>query len=46
MTPEQNRHTNQFRFLNGKGNTLYTQPPTYNLDSFDFSQNISIGKAT
>lgn len=44
MTPEQNRHTNQFRFLNGKGNTLFTQPPDYNLDSFDFSQNITIGK--
>jgi len=44
MTPEQNRHTNQVRFLNGKGNTIYTQPPAYNPDSFDFSQHNLIGK--
>jgi len=44
MTPEQNRHTNAFRFLNGKGNTLYTQPPAYNRDSLNFPLSITIGK--
>lgn len=44
MTPEQNRHTNTFRFLNQKGYTHYTQPPAYSRDSFDFSQTIFIGR--
>ncbi|MDQ6814960.1 MAG: class A beta-lactamase-related serine hydrolase [Bacteroidota bacterium] len=44
VTPDQNRHTNQFRFLKEDGSLLYTQPPAYNTDSFDFSNAIKIGK--
>ena len=44
FTEEQNRHTNAIRFLNEKGDLVYSQPPAYNTDSFDFSQKILIGK--
>jgi hypothetical protein len=44
LTSEQNRHTNQFRFLKEDGTLLYTQPPAYNTDSLDFSRVIKIGK--
>jgi hypothetical protein len=44
LTPEQNRYTNAIRFLEAAGNTIYTQPPAYNQDSFDFSRVIKIGK--
>jgi len=43
-TAEQNRHTNQVRFLKQDGSLLYTQPPAYNRDSFDFSSLVKIGK--
>jgi len=43
MTEDQNRHTNQVRFLNN-GATLYVQPPAYNIQPFDFSKKILIGK--
>jgi hypothetical protein len=43
MTEDQNRHTNQVRFLNN-GTTLYVQPPAFNIQPFDFSKKILIGK--
>lgn len=45
LTPEQNRHTNPIRFVDGEGKTLYYQPPAVNTDSFDFSNVIKLGKA-
>lgn len=45
FTPEQNRHTNQIRFINEDGKVVYTQPPAYNTDSFDFSRVVKLGKA-
>lgn len=45
LTPEQNRHTNAVRFLDTEGNLLHHQPPAYNIDSFDFSRTIKLGKA-
>jgi hypothetical protein len=45
LTPDQNRYTNSIRFLDRNGKTIYTQPPAYNTDSFDFSRTIKIGKA-
>jgi len=45
FTPEQNRHSNQVRFLNAHGKTIYTQPAAYNTDSIDFSRTILLGKA-
>jgi len=45
LTPEQNRYTNQIRFINKNGNTVYTQRPAYNSDTFVFSHTIKIGKA-
>ncbi len=44
-TEEGNRHTNQVRFLDKTGKLVYTQPPAYNTDSFDFSRSIRIGEA-
>lgn len=43
MTQEENRHTNQIRFMKGD-KTLYTQPPAYNDAPFDFSKKIFLGK--
>lgn len=45
FTPVQNRHTNQVRFVDRKGDLLYTQPPAFNPDSFYFGKIIKIGKA-
>ncbi len=45
FTPDQNRHTNQVRFMNDDGSPLYLQPPAYNIDSFYFPHEIKIGKA-
>jgi hypothetical protein len=44
-TPEQNRHSNQVRFIDAKGKTIYLQPAAYNTDSIDFSRTILLGKA-
>ena len=44
LNENQNRHTNQVRFIDGKGALLYTQPPAYNTDSFDYSQVVKMGK--
>ena len=45
LTTEQNRHTPAVRFLKEDGTLLYSQPPAYNTDAFDFSQSIKLGKA-
>lgn len=42
---DQNRHTNQLRFIDEKGRILYRQLPAYNTDSFDFRQEVKLGKA-
>ena len=44
LTPEQNRHTNAVRFLDENGQTIYTQPPAFSKDSFDFSRVVKLGK--
>lgn len=44
MTPEQNRHTNAFRFLNN-GNLIHQQPAAYSTFSFDFSRKYVVGWA-
>jgi hypothetical protein len=45
LTPEQNRHTNQVRFINEDGALVYLQPAAYNSDSFYFPPPIKIGTA-
>jgi hypothetical protein len=45
FTPEQNRHTNQLRFIEEDGSPVYLQPAAYNTDSFYFPSPIRIGKA-
>jgi hypothetical protein len=45
FTEEGNRHTNQVRFITEQGKLIYTQPPAYNPDAFDFSREVKIGKA-
>lgn len=45
MNPDENRHTNPINFLDSTGNIIYTQPPAYNKDSFDFSETHKMGKA-
>ncbi|RYY31697.1 MAG: hypothetical protein EOO04_00010 [Chitinophagaceae bacterium] len=44
MNEDQNRHTNQVRFMDG-ARLLYTQPPAVSKLSFDFSKQQLIGKA-
>ncbi len=44
MNEEENRHTNQIRFLNSAGKTIFTQQAAYNRDSFDFSRKVMLGK--
>lgn len=44
FTLEQNRHTNAVRFIRKDGSLIYSQPPAYNTDSFDFSRVVKIGK--
>jgi beta-lactamase class A len=41
---EQNRHTNQIRFFNGKGKQVYVQPPGYSTEVFDFSRTVKVGR--
>jgi hypothetical protein len=45
MSPEENRHTNQVNFLRPDGSVIYTQPPVFNRDSFDFSHVNKMGMA-
>ena len=44
LSEEENRHTNQIRFLDKNGRTLFTQPRQYDTDSFDFSRPAFLGK--
>lgn len=44
MDEEQNRHTNQVRFVQNE-KKIYTQPPAYSNFKFNFPQPILIGKA-
>src|SRR5215471_13693479 len=44
FTPEQNRHTNQIRFIGDDGRIIYLQPAAYNPDSFYFPHEIKMGK--
>jgi len=45
FTPEQNRHTNQIRFIRDNGDLIYLQPAAYNSDSFFYPSPVKIGKA-
>jgi hypothetical protein len=45
MNEDENRHTNQIRFVDKNNKLLYLQPPAYNKDSFDFSHTVKIGNA-
>ena len=45
FTPEQNRHTNQIRFIGDDGGLIYLQPAAFNPDSFYFAHEIKMGKA-
>lgn len=45
LNEDKNRHTNQVRFMDEKGNLLYLQPPAYNTDSFDYSHIVKMGRA-
>jgi hypothetical protein len=45
FTPDQNRHTNQIRFIRDDRNLIYLQPAAYNPDSFYFPSPVKIGKA-
>jgi hypothetical protein len=44
FTPEQNRHTNQVRFIGSDGSLIYLQPPAYDPDSFYFPHPVRIGR--
>jgi hypothetical protein len=44
-TEEENRHTNGIQFIDEMGNTIYSQVPQYNTDSFQFPSPIMIGNA-
>ena len=44
-TEDQNKHTNGIRFMDKKGNNLFTQAPKYNTDSFHFGLPVLIGNA-
>ena len=45
FTADQNRHTNQIRFIHDNGDLIYLQPAAYNPDSFSFPPSIRIGRA-
>jgi hypothetical protein len=45
MSPDENRHTNPIRFIDSKGNLIFSQLPAFNTDSFDFSHVNKVGKA-
>jgi hypothetical protein len=44
LSVEENRHTNPIRFINNDGSLIWTQPPAYNPDPFDFSHINKMGK--
>lgn len=41
---EQNRHTNQIRFITKSGKVIHTQPAAYSTETFDFSRTVKVGK--
>lgn len=43
LTTDQNRYTNEVRFLDSKGNAKYIQPAAYNTDSIYFAKVVKIG---
>jgi hypothetical protein len=43
LSESENRHTNRIRFLDSQGRLLYTQLPSFNKDSFQFSPVAKIG---
>jgi hypothetical protein len=45
LTAENNRYTNSFRFMDGHGTVIYTQPPAHNPDSFYFGKPVKMGRA-
>jgi len=45
FTADQNRHTNQIRFIHDNGDLIYLQPAAYNPDSFSLPPSIRIGRA-
>lgn len=45
MNQDENRHTNPIRFINADSSLIYSQPPAYNKDSFDFSHINKMGVA-
>ncbi|MDP4128658.1 MAG: serine hydrolase [Bacteroidota bacterium] len=44
LSEEENRHTNQIRFLSASGKTIFTELAAFNRDSFDFSRPALLGK--
>jgi hypothetical protein len=44
FSEEQNRHTNQIRFLNKAAKVIYVQPPGYSTETFDFSKTVKVGR--
>jgi hypothetical protein len=44
FSEEQNRHTNQVRFVDKTGSVIYTQPPAYNNIPFNYDKVVKIGK--
>lgn len=44
LSEDENRHTNQIRFLGKDGKVAYTQPAAVSTVQFDFSQPVFIGK--
>ena len=44
FSEDQNRHTNGVRFIKPDGSLIYSQPPAYNRDSFNFKSSAKIGK--
>jgi Beta-lactamase enzyme family len=45
LNEEENRHTNQVRFLDSSGKMIYLQPAAFDRDSFQFEVPARIGKA-
>lgn len=44
FSDEQNRHTNQIRFIDKSGNVIYTQPPAYNDDPYIYGKPVFMGR--
>jgi hypothetical protein len=44
FSEEQNRRTNQIRFITKSGKVIYTQLPAYNESTFDFTRTVKVGR--